>query len=257
MEQGTFNLSSSLKSYVLCSPVPIQLNGKRIGGDPNGALREAGENLQDLYCDLFPPLEFYNALTLDELLEPDLLLIDAWADEPIIETDKGMVSLRDVLSTKVEPNEIHDPVAKRRSFVRYCAAALIQAKLNVKAVWDGRAVKILFAVGAPCSMSEGLRLFPPLTFLPMQSKDLLKPVTIPDYNRIFNMEHQFSVWILERASLISDLYPGLFETIRSQIVGYSRWAEVNWATLERILSRLRSLDPRVRPPEGSLLKKPV
>lgn len=98
-------------------------------------------------------------------------------------------------------------------------------------------------------ITEGHKLFPPLTFLPFHNSSAL----IPSFAPIINVNHPFSGWLLNKAPEIASRYPGLFDRIRADLF------EIEWPTfwssnLNATLDRLRSLHPSVRPPKELVIK---
>jgi len=111
---------------------------------------------------------------------------------------------------------------------------------------------VLASKGDPLPITEGHKLFPPLTFIHFRETRLLRSVNVP----VINMDHKFAAWLLERAPEIIKRYPGLFERIRSDLRQNWHWYPDSRDALNRLnasLDRLRELHPSVRPPKNLVL----
>jgi hypothetical protein len=203
------------------------------------------------------PSRFRGALHLGELMEDKFLHADdGWPSMPIIRTDSGFMSLLEIQrafndTDKIEiflPSNYH---WGSRSFLDWCTATLIQLRLEpsveLMGPWGEHRLFVSNTSHGP--ITEGHKLFPPLTFVPFLNSTLLRPKWEP----FINLNHSFSGWLLNAAPEVSRRYPGLFGQIRSSLLGGQ--PEESVQNLNTALDRLRELHPNVRPPKNLVLKE--
>jgi len=186
-------------------------------------------------------------LVQDRNLRPE----GSWGEMPIIQTELGLLSIRELqLAVRESPQRIY--FSNLRSVDRpldLCAAVLVQLVVRVKVVFEGYTTRIVASAGVPLPVTEGLKLFPPLAFLPFEGTDCLRFSTVD----AVNLAHPIAKWLVETAPLLSREYPGLFRRLQVAL-GFrgqasrnaDQGAQVEY--LNSILERLRNADPSVRPP---------
>jgi hypothetical protein len=222
------------------------------------ALRESGIDLRSQHWELFSGDPGRgNSLALGRLLEDVHLTADnGWPSLPIIETEEGILSLKEIReevqnrSVKVISLPFQRPGSG--GFLAWCSAALVQTGLDAAVEWegDGYCKPNVIASGHCCGITEGHKLFPPLTFLPFIDSDHLG-----SQRSVLNLKHPFSTWLLEKAPAIATRYPGLFKQLRSTLL--DRWfvsSPEAIKALNKILDRLRNLHTSVHPPRTLALK---
>lgn len=194
----------------------------------------------------------HQSFLLKDLLEDTLLHTDeGWASIPILRTSEGMRTVHEARDT-AEHGSLRITFPES-DFLHTCGSVLVQLRLNASVIIDdtGRHLKssILVSSGPPQLITEGHTLFPPLTFLPFHNSILLRAPS----SRMYNSDHPFSAWLLQKAPAIAKRYPGLFERLRSELLLY-RFGNEELDRLNGTLDRLRELHPSVHPPQDLVLK---
>jgi hypothetical protein len=228
------------------------------------ALDLAGEDSRgwrlETVFDASPFSSTSNVLELGTMLDDPLLLRDdGWASARVIEVGDGHRSLLEIRqahsagkSLSIAGIPTPDLTGMRRSrlyryprytfeFARWCAAALLQAGVEVAWV-RGAAEKWTCLVRGtdPPPLSQGLRLFPPLFFVPYEGSTLLRAG-----RRSLNRAHPFSKWFIEAAPTIRRNYPELFSLLRRTVASYSYQPSEVPDKTNPILDQLRRLDRNI------------
>jgi hypothetical protein len=258
--QGIIALSDSLRPELSVSRdsiINIPWKIYSVGGIAlYRALGRLGMDLRTMHWELLnsSPSNSRQMLLLGELLEDRLLRADdGWPCLPIIETAKGIMSLMEIRDTisREETVEIKSLPFQRQGygpFLSWCAATLVQLELDASLEFTSGGSspwRIVVSSASPL-ITEGHKLFPPLTFIPFLNSALLRVK-----GSAINASHPFSTWLIEKAPEISRRYAGLFGQIRHALT--ETW-RTDAETLNAVLDRLRNLDPSVRPPKDLILK---
>jgi hypothetical protein len=198
-----------------------------------------------------PPAQAF----LEHILDDELLTCDAaWQQMPILEARSDghncLLSLEKIRAL-LEDGKPVELVANSLShgrgwvdsnnFIEVCTAALMQIGLNVSARIDGDVVTAYVpSRSKPPPVLEGQRLFPPLLFLPFSGSSRFKTIGH------CNQDHPFSKWLIERAPLMAEKYPGILNSMRSALIESFNGNKCRTA-VNQALERLRQLDPDLAP----------
>lgn len=221
------------------------------------AMSAAGLNMRN-HWRLFMDSPDARELLLGELLEDEYLHIEeGWASFPIIRTrDASSKSLPEI-KRAIEDGPVELSLGPSFNFLDLCSATIIQRELNAFirfesfSMYEGFVYEypiISISAGEPLPLTEGHKLFPPLTFLPFTASKRLKSA----YSPFLNVEHPFTGWLLEKAPEVARRYPGLFNRLRTDLLVKEM---PQLAGLNSILDRLRELHPSVHPPKELILRE--
>jgi hypothetical protein len=205
------------------------------------------------------------------ILLDDPLLKDAnaWPAEPIVPTSKGMMRMVDIESES-DPNQvvltflpsfgqsgyrvrIRSRDVRHDEFYATCVAAMLATRIHLTLVPREKTWEIAILDTRPAGVLDGEKLFPPLTFLPYQESPLLYVSGLP-----LNRDHPFSQWLLARAAIMTEIHPGLFNSIRSKILdlqNHNAKQSNIIGSLNQMLSRIGELAPDLRAPQSSYPKE--
>lgn len=214
---------------------------------------------------------FYNSYLNEKFIIKDILkdpyigIDKEWASIPIIKTNRGPFSLteiRDMLAKSeitylyindlLRINELLQTNYYSR-FTRHCTAALVQVGLCVKIKFINQysGVYIVDNDNIPF-IDEGLKLFPPLFFVPYEESALLRKGAFS-----LNHKHPFSQWLIEKSSDINKQYPGILKHIK-EILSIEKsnksWKEDIIIDMNKTLKRLQNLEQKLAPPRSVYLK---
>lgn len=219
----------------------------------------------DYNLDIFSILFGQEDFLLDTILNDPNIADGAWEFEPIIRTDRGNRSIKQIQQAILAGQEVelmqimqvHGIIHSKATFIPCCQAVLIQMGLNIEFLSEqGK-----FIVKGPGSgIKEGQKLFPPLFFVPYENTALLRMGDNP-----LNLKHPFSQWLIENAYHLMENYPGIFDSIRRNIsrIGEYGYRAGKWgyfttgdmiASVNRALERLRQIDGQSRPSEKLTLQ---
>ena len=143
-------------------------------------------------------------------------LMDVWIDEPIILTDDGKLSVREIRErvSRGAPVTIKASLPSMASehFHSFLVATLIQLGLRVVVMVKEK--KMVVESADPPMIADGQMQFPPLFFSDYRSgeKETLRLSTFP-----LNRNHPFSGWLIDCAATIQRHHPGLFDSLRSNL----------------------------------------
>lgn len=199
---------------------------------------------------------------LGNILNDPFIKVDGeWSAQDIIQTDKGQMSLHNILAELSGGGSFQltnllniDSLIKNEygvSFSQVCSSALIQIGLSarLKEVSHYTTHLIVDSVDTPI-LREGQKLFPPLFFVPYENSNLLR-----QYDSPLNQNHPFSEWLIENAVAINEKYPGIFNFIKKNIsIGRYDFKDKIVDELNEMLDRLWGLDLKIRPEKKLQLK---
>jgi hypothetical protein len=210
-------------------------------------LRELGEELSTHRRGIF--LDNLHEELLGELANDEFLRSeDGWATMPIVETKLGLMSVLEIRNHVNRSGEnIEVILSERIDFMAQCQNALVQLwfspALHDRAhLYGDVRPTVLISEGDPAAITEGHKLFPPLTFIPFLDSRWLTSTLFP----VTNSNHPFSAWLLAKGPEILKRYPGLFDRIRELLRSGPNRKDFQCG-LNQALDRLRKLDPSVRP----------
>lgn len=226
------------------------------------SLRAAGEDLRATGTpNAFDALLGRHHLLLGHLLRDPFIRGDGfWNYEPVVKTWSGFLSIQEIKnSIRGEKDGIilqlpspNDILYGHIGFSDCCAAALSQMCLNISLDPTEYFSTYRAEEGSSAPILPGQMLFPPLAFVPFSQTNALRA-----RQGSLNLNHPFSRWLLEKAVEINRKYPGIFDLLRSNLCKQT-WSQEDWRkqleAINRLLERLRKLDPSVRPPKYLDLK---
>ena len=189
---------------------------------------------------------------------------NTWFDEPIIETNHGKLSLKEVkrllaagtsfeicISNLLQVNQIfrHQSI----EFIKCCVTTLVQIGLQVRLLIEEGVnhfnSKYIVDSPDPPLVEEGQMLFPPLFFVPYENSVKLKIGNCP-----LNQNHPFSRWLFQNAPMVNEKYPGIFDYIRKTICSPQSREQIV-KVINNTLERLRKLDEQIKPETSMNLKE--
>jgi len=224
------------------------------------------KNLPIESVDIFNHLLGRENFLLGTLLEdPYINMDDGWANEKIIKTDGGRLSLKEIkkeilaggsVEVKNIP-EINDILHNERfkSFTECCVAALLQTRIGLKLrlVEKPNDWRYFVEQSDTPTVHSGQNLFPPLFFVPYENSILLRKANYP-----LNQNHPFSQWLIENSPALFENYPGILQFIRNEISkstrSRGRWKNIT-IEINSVLNRIRKLDKKISPSKDILLKE--
>jgi hypothetical protein len=229
------------------------------------ALDQAGEDLaawslNDLLQ--LPPSAEELGVMLDD---PLFLREDGWLSIPIIDVGTGRRSILQMRQAVASGKRIVLPeiqtmellgsttyAAGSSYFLLLCAQGLLQTNLQLAWVRDGHSANWSCVVHSadPPALPEGLRLFPPLFFVPYEGSRLLR-----EGFRALNLHHPFSQWLVQAAPSLRRTYPELLSALREALSqSFLDSADETATHVNAILDRLRQLEPAGPLPRIAYLK---
>lgn len=200
-------------------------------------------------------------VTLADVQQDELLARDGpWADQPIILTSEGRLSLREIhAELRVAPHleistlpDAADFLGGQCGTVEQIAAALVRLHIRTAVRVAGFALReypheqLVALAGEPEPVLEGEKLFPPLAFVPFLDSEALSGAAAR-----LNRAHPFARWLIDRAPVLSEKYPGILLVLRSHLFGLKGYG---WkpnhvcAPVNEALAWLADLDPELAPP---------
>jgi hypothetical protein len=229
------------------------------------ALGSAGEDTAGWQIgNILPePPRLRDGVELAMILEDPLLLQNGgWRCERIINTTAGRKSVTEIreahaageqitLTSVPTPRWLVQSTNRYQfDFLALCASALLQVEFGLTWFRDSNSRKWACIIRStdPPPISDGLKLFPPLFFIPFEGSGLLKR-----FDGTLNADHPFSLWLVERAPALRRTQPGVLSQLRSTLSRNVRDSEEIVITVNALLDQLRNLDPRNPPPRGVYL----
>ena len=185
----------------------------------------------------------------------DALITDEtmWPAERIFTShDNRVLSVVDLLNDPTLEARIAARSSSDLSFVRIALARTwLAARLEME---EADFVNLVVSAGPTRLVTEGEKLFPPLTYVPYSEK--LGSVLIWKSSMALRLDHPFSVWFLANATTLRRDLSGLFGRLRDCLFDLSTW-QGSFAILEinAILRRIKELRPELAPPRKAFLKK--
>ena len=208
------------------------------------------------YKDIFGEIAGQKNFLLGTILNDSNVAVDgAWSEIPIIKTNRGEKSLqeiRDELSSDkifeiTDIPSIGKILHDKPTFLECCRAAMIQVGLDIH--MDVENNKYFVDSSSNPVIGEGLRLFPPLFFMPYENSSLLRLKERP-----LNSNHPFSQWLIGNSIALASNYAGLFESIRTNIsLPFDSYSEGEkqltryLSIINQSLERLRQLNADISP----------
>jgi hypothetical protein len=196
--------------------------------------------------ELFEPTVRLWELDLGVMLDDPLLFQgNCWPSAPIIQAEGGQLSLQEIRAAHIAGEEVvvfpegrfptGRPIDRFRSrgrFLNSCAKALLQTGLQLVRIREGTTDEwrhVVRAAEVP-QVREGLKLFPPLLFLPYEGSTLLW------HDGAINANHPFSRWLIEHAPALRKAYPALFSLLRGALPRHDMPSFISVPTDRRIVS---------------------
>lgn len=133
-------------------------------------------------------------------------------------------------------------------FMEILVATIIQKNLNI--VFDAEKRLFLIKNGEAELDSIDFDLFPPLFFV-----QYINSIKLRIFNYPLNLNHNFSKWLTNNATAMSEKYPGIFFSIRRQIARVFDKKEEIIKTVNPLIDRLLGLDKSFDWDQNILLKK--
>jgi hypothetical protein len=218
----------------------------------------------------------FGRLIEENILQPEI----EWEEIPLFLVDEDFFSLKEVKNFLEKQGEVRfrhrpdgdvsvrewSPVVMRTfdeyptSFNRICAGAIAQLELSLEIRFRGDQLNGFFAKqGAPQRLQPGQRFFPPLTFIPYNNGLFVRA----GYGA--NLNHPLSQWLIGAIPRLADRYPGIFNQLRSLLVGlihpeFFFENRLDWdcgdfrESINKILKRMTMLEREFRPSKALFLR---
>jgi hypothetical protein len=215
--------------------------------------RRSAERRREIY-----PSEVLNHFTardgmlLGTLLTDPLITSDnGWRSEAVFKTKTGRKTLEQVRVATAKGRRLYIENLRPpnwwmessfTTFIDACVGVLAQIGFRVEYEPTRFSPQFVAVPGDPDEITEGHKLFPPLTFLPFKNKKVAMLG-----NGVLNANHRFSNWLLRVAPKVHQKYPGILKSMRLAIL------EDSIEAINANLDRLSLLHVDVRPPKTVFL----
>jgi len=196
---------------------------------------------------------------LGEILKDPYMKIDGeWASEPIIKTNRGMLTLKEIRANlrKGEtfddlsvPSPHHCYLSFDKVFHEYLVISLVQIGLKVRLRLQNRSGKYIVSEPDSPRIWDGQLLLPPLFFVPYDDSPFLKEGHCP-----LNQSHPFSKWLILNASLLYDKYPAMFRELKLVLSGPTA-KEAIIEKVNSVINRLIYLDKHFASSKNVILRE--
>ncbi|MDR1200335.1 MAG: ATP-binding protein [Tannerellaceae bacterium] len=183
------------------------------------------------------------------LEDKNIKLENGWNNEPIITTDKGILSINQI-KKGIENGTIYiinnivgihryntiDP-SEKPSFIDICRMAVLQRHLLIQ--YDTPKDNLITKEMISPVIIEEFNLYPSLFFVEYDTDNILR-----NKNNPINKKHKFSIWLINNTIILSEKHPSLFENIKENLTIRLGWE--NKANIETIIKNINEIMQRLR-----------